>query len=432
MGFYALSAVFIAALGGFLFGYNTAVIAGALLLIRQQFQLDIAMQGWTASIILLGALVAALLSGVIADRFGRKKSILLAAFLIVIGCFTGATAVDNTAFIWGRFVTGLGVGMISVVTPMYLSEISRAKHRGAIVTIYQLAITIGILVAYGANYALAKQEDWRSMIAWGSAPALIQLIFFLFLLESPRWMVSRGKESKAHEIALKLGIHEELEEQPTEKRSRWSALFKSRGIRLAIFIGLFLSCFQQITGINAVIYFAPQIFEFVGFSSRDVAILATVGIGSVNVLATIAAVWLLDRAGRRKLLLIGTFGMAVALCCIAIAFFVRSPEVGAISLVGMMAYVALFAIGLGPVTWVMISEIFPLGVRAKAISLCTLVNWAFNYILTLTFLDVVAWLGIETTFIIFAILSAIAFLFVLRFVPETKGRKLSEIQKLFS
>ncbi len=432
MAFYAFTSMIIAALGGFLFGYNTAVIAGALLFIKQQFQLDPVMQGWTVSIILLGALIAALLSGMIADRFGRKKTILMAAVLYVIGCFVAATATDNTAFVWGRFITGLGVGATSVVTPLYLSEISKAKFRGAIVTAYQLAITIGILVAYIINYALVGEQDWRSMIAWGAAPALLQLIAFLLILESPRWLVSQGKEAKAHAIAHKLGIREDLEDQPTEKRSRWSALFKSPGIRLAVLIGLLLSCFQQITGINAVIYYAPQIFEFVGFPTKEISILGTMGIGSINVLATLFAVWLLDRAGRRKLLLVGTLGMAIALCCIAVAFFGDSQVLDMVSLIAMMGYVALFAIGLGPVTWVLISEIYPLGVRAKAISLATLVNWLFNYLLTLTFLDIITWLGVGLTFIVFAVLCIIAFLFVLKFIPETKGRKLSEIQKMFS
>jgi len=432
MAFYAVTSVLFAALGGFLFGYNTAVIAGALLFIKRQFHLDPTMQGWTVGIVLLGALIASILTGMIADRLGRKKTILLAAVLFVVGCFIASIAVDNAVFVWGRFVTGLGVGITSVVVPMYLSEISKAKFRGAIVTIYQLAITIGILIAYVANYALAGEQDWRSMIAWGGAPALLQLVCFFLFLESPRWLISKGKEAKAHEIARKLDIREELEEQPTEKKSRWSALFKTPGMRLAILIGILLSCFQQITGINAVIYFAPQIFEFVGFSTNEVSILATMGVGTVNVVATLVAVWLLDRAGRRKLLLVGTLGMAIALCCIAIAFFGHSQVLDMVSLVAIMVYIAFFAIGLGPVTWVIISEIYPLGVRAKAMSLATLANWLFNYILVLTFLDVITWIGVGATFIVFAVLCILAYLFVLKFIPETKGRKLSEIQKMFS
>ena len=431
MAFYAITSIFLAALGGLLFGYNTAVIAGAILFVKEQFQLTIPMQGWIVSVLLLGALVAAIGTGMIADWLGRKKTLLLAALLFVIGCFIAATAVDTMTFAWGRFVTGLGVGATSVVTPMYLSEISKTKFRGAIITAYQLAVTVGILAAYLVNYSLAAKHDWRSMMAWGAAPALLQLICFLLFLESPRWLISQGKEVKAHEIAHKLGIREDLEEQPTERKTRWSALFKTPGLRLAILVGILLSCFQQVTGINAVIYFAPQIFEFVGFSSNEVSILATIGIGSINVLATILAVWLLDWAGRRKLLLIGTLGMAIALCCIAIAFFFQSQTVDMISVAGMMAYVALFAIGLGPVTWVIIAEIYPLGVRAKAISLAVLANWIFNYLLTLSFLDIIAWIGVGPTFFAFAVLCIISFFFVYNFIPETKGRKLSEIQKLF-
>lgn len=433
MAFHAVAAVIIAALGGFLFGYNTAIIAGALLFVKEQFGLSATMQGWTVSIILLGALAAAMVGGMVADRFGRRKAIFLSSLLFIIGCFIAARAPDNMTFMWGRFITGLGVGLVSVVAPMYLSEISSAKSRGAIVAVYQLAITIGILVAYGSNYLFAGENGWRLMIVWGAAPALLQLIFSPFLLESPRWLLGAEKMAKAKEVIRKLQLRESIEEMhTTEKRSGWSQLFAKPQIRIALVVGLLLSFFQQVTGINAVIYYAPDIFQLVGYPTDESAILATVGVGGINVIATILAVWLLDKAGRRKLLLIGLVGMFVSLGCIALAFYNKSPALDTISMIALMSYVAFFAIGLGPVTWVIISEIYPLAVRGKAMSLATLVNWVFNYLLALTFIDIVGSLGTGPTFMIFAALCVLAFIFILKMVPETKGKKLGEIQKLFS
>ncbi|MBS3904155.1 MAG: sugar porter family MFS transporter [Simkania sp.] len=433
MPIYAVGAVIVAALGGFLFGYNTAIIAGALLFIKEQFHLDPQMQGWTVSIILLGALIAAMITGSLADRFGRRRTILLSALLFILGAILVARAPDNAMFMWGRFITGLGVGLVSVVAPMYLSEISSAKHRGSIVAIYQLAITIGILVAYGSNYAFASSENgWRMMMVWGAAPAVLQLLLSSYLPESPRWLLGMGKETKAHEVVKKLHLRELLEEKiSTEKRSRWAALFATPSIRWAFFVGIILAIFQQITGINAVIYYAPDIFQLVGFPSNESAILATVGIGGINVIATVFAVWLLDKVGRRMLLLVGLCGMTIALACISLAFYIKSPGINTISMVALMGYVAFFAIGLGPVTWVILSEIYPLSVRGKAMSVATLVNWLFNYLLALTFIDIVNWFGTGMTFLGFAVLCVICFFFVLK-IPETKGKKLGEIQKLFS
>ncbi len=432
MSFYAISAVIVAALGGFLFGYNTAVIAGALLFIKAQFQLTPALQGWTVSIILLGALIAAIIGGMVCDWIGRKKSILLSAVLFIVGCFVAAKAGDDTMFTLGRFITGLGVGLTSVATPMYLSEISPAKHRGAIVTCYQLAITIGILVAYFVNYGFAKTSDWSSMMAWGSAAAILQIILSPLLLESPRWLHGIGKVAKAKKIQHKLNLKESIEESTQDKRTHWGALFRTPALRKAVVVGLFLSIFQQVTGINVVIYYAPQIFDFVGFPSNEVAILGTVGIGTINVIATLFALWLLDKAGRRMLLLVGLVGMVVGLLLLSISFFAKSDWTNYLALVGMMGYVAMFAIGLGPCAWVVISEIYPLAVRGKAMGLATLANWVFNYIVALLFLDVVQWLGAGSTFLLFVVLCVAAFIFIFRMLPETKNKHLGEIQRLFS
>jgi SP family galactose:H+ symporter-like MFS transporter len=423
--------IVLAALGGFLFGYNTAVIAGVMLYLKTAFALDPATQGWAVSILLLGALVAAWVAGMLADSIGRKKTILISAVCVVVGCFLAAQSQSLQVFSLGRLITGIGLGIASVVCPMYLSEIASAKLRGTVVAIYQFAITLGILAAYTANHFFDSEESWRWMIALGAIAAGLQLVFFSFLFESPRWLLANGLKTKAKEIAHKLQIRESIEEHVTEKKSRWSELFVSPKIRLALVVGLFLSIFQQITGINAIIYFAPQIFEFAGFSNAESATLATLGIGVFNVFATIIAVWLLDKVGRRILLFVGTAGMAIALISTALAFLISAESIDLLSLFGLMAFVGFFAIGLGPVTWVVIAEIFPLAARAKAISLATLANWLFNYIVSLVFLDVVAWIGAAPIFIIFACLCIICFFFILKFLPETKGRKLSEIQKLF-
>jgi len=395
--------VLTASLGGFQFGYNTAVISGALLFLAREFSLSAGFEGFAVSVILLGALGGAYLGGFIANSWGRKKAIGLSTLFFLLGTALVAAASFAHFFILGRFVQGLGVGMISVVAPMYLAEIAPAKTRGLYVSCNQFAITIGILAAYGCNYAFAASGNWRMMFGAAFIPALLQLLALPFISESPSW----------------------TPKMPTQTAS-WKELLKP-AFRILLVIGVLLSVFQQITGINAVIYFAPSIFRDAGFATNAGAILATVGIGVINVLATVLALWLIDKAGRRPLLLIGLSGMVVSLLAIALAFFTNSPFVDRIAIFGLMAYVAFFAIGMGPIPWLILAEIYPLKIRGQAMSLAVFSNWLANYFVALTFLDIAKYLTTGGAFCIFAVFSLIALIFVFKRLPETKGKTLGSV-----
>lgn len=423
--------VVIATLGGFLFGYHTAVIAGAMLFIKQQFQLSPESQGVVVSMILLGALGGAVVSGLLADRFGRKKVFIAAAVLIALGTWIAVMVPSITNVLIGRFLAGIGVGFFSVVTPMYLGEIATREHRGTIISLYQLAITIGVLAAYGVNFSLGKEGDWRSMIAWGAAPALLQLACLPFICESPHWLIGKGYSEKARQLCDKIGLQIEVAPAPLIEQKGWKSLF-APGIRAALFLGLGLSCFQQLTGINAVVYYAPQIFEMVGMASTKNALFATLGIGIVNVFSTLIAVWLLDRLGRKALLMIGLSGMVAALGCITLGFLFHFITMDNLAAIALMAYVAFFAMSLGPVTWVVLSEIYPVSVRGRAMGIATFANWLCNYLVALLFLDLVQGLGTGGAFLVFTSMSLLALFFVYKGLPETKGKTFEEIQRLFT
>jgi sugar porter (SP) family MFS transporter len=429
--------VTVAAFGGFLFGYHTGIISGALIFLTPAFQLSILQQGTVVSIILIGALLGALVAGMLADKIGRKRTIAITSALFVIGAAMIALSDTYEMLLIGRFVSGIGVGIISLSAPLYLAEISPPRFRGMFVSGYQLAITIGILASFFINYVFSIHADWRWMFAIGIFPALFQMVALFFLPETPSWLFKHGLHEHAILTLSRLRKDKDWIHQvetmksaaSPQKKGAWKVLFSPK-LRFVLVIGVLLSAFQQITGINTVIYYAPKIFETAGFTSASGAILATLGVGIINVLSTAFSVWILDRIGRRKLLLIGIAGMALSLGFLAFAFFVESTMIGKIAMLSLMAYVAFFAIGLGPVTWVVISEIFPLKVRGKAMTVATFVNWFFNYLVSLTFLDLIAQIKAEGTFLIFALLSGLAFWFVFRYIPETKGKSLEEIETL--
>lgn len=389
-----------AALGGFLFGYNTSVISGALLFLSKQFALQPDKEGVLVSIILLGALLGACTGGLIADRLGRRKTLIITGIAYCVGTLVVALSKDVSMLLVGRFITGIGVGLGSMVVPLYLAETAPARWRGALVSLNQLMITVGILAAYLINYAFSSSGDWRWMFGLAIVPTLLQIIGMCCLPES---------------------IHFFQEEKKTRR--------KLSTIMRALIIGILLSAFQQITGINAVIYYASKIFQMAGYTTASSATFVTIGIGIINVMATLLSIWLLDRKGRRWLLLVGTAGMALSLLLISTAFMIRWEAVDILAPVSLMAYVAFFAIGLGPVPWVVLSEIYPLALRGRAMSIATFANWLCNYLVALTFLDLVAGLGSGGAFAIYSLLSVIAFFFVLRFIPETKGKTLEEIQQ---
>jgi SP family galactose:H+ symporter-like MFS transporter len=436
MSFYMIAGV--AALGGLLFGYDTGVISGALLFIRQVMSLSATMQGIVVAIALLGAALGAAAAGYLSDRIGRRRVILGAGLLFVAGAVISAAANDLITLLVGRLFVGLAIGVASMLAPLYLAEISPAEERGAIVSLNQLCITGGILVSYLVGFALAAAPGgWRWMLALGALPGIILAAGMLVLPESPRWLAGHGRLQDAENVLRRLrgtvDVAGEFGALRTdlarEGRLASAKELLAPRLRRPLVIGVGLAMFQQITGINTVIYFAPTIFQSAGLSSAATAILATAGVGAVNVIMTIVSIRLIDRLGRRQLLLWSLGGMALTLFVLSFAFYVgASGHLAWVAVVSVAIYVGFFAIGLGPVFWLLISEIFPLALRGRAMSLSTVAVWSFNLIVSATFLDLIGAIGSAATFIVYAVLSLVALVFVFIMVPETKGLSLEQIE----
>lgn len=437
MYFYVIAGV--AALGGLLFGYDTGVISGALLFIRQVMSLSPTLQGIVVAIALAGATIGAAVAGYLSDRMGRRHVILGAGLLFIAGAIISAVAQGILVLLIGRFLVGLAIGTASMLTPLYLAEIAPASDRGAIVSLNQLCITAGILVSYLVGYALAHASDgWRWMLALGAVPGIILSIGMLVLPESPRWLAGHGRGNDAEAVLRRVrgttDVSSELNSLRTDiarggGRLASAADLLAPRLRRVLIIGVGLAMFQQITGINTVIYFAPTIFQSAGLSSAATSILATAGVGAVNVIMTIISIWLIDSLGRRQLLLWSLGGMAVTLFILSTAFFTgTSGQLAWIAVASVAAYVGFFAIGLGPVFWLLIAEIFPLALRGRAMSLATVANWGFNLIVSATFLNMVDAIGSAGAFVAYGVMSLVAFAFVAWMVPETKGRSLEQIE----
>jgi sugar porter (SP) family MFS transporter len=425
-----------AALGGLLFGYDTGVISGALIFIKREFGLTTVAEEIVVSGVLLGATLGAIVGGKAADLFGRRRVLLVTAAIFGIGALASAVAPSPTVLIVSRVVLGLAIGLASTNVPVYLSEVAPPHARGWVVSLFQLAVTVGIVVAYLTDYAFAGVEGWRWMLGLAVAPALVFGTGMFFLPETPRWLVRRGHHEVAHRVLVRIrelpDVNIEIEEikaslaQQAES-GHWTDLLR-RQVRPALFVGLGLAVFQQITGINTVIYYAPKILQTAGFNSASGAILATVGVGVVNVAMTIIAMFLVDRAGRRPLLLVGIAGMTVTLGALGLSFRYPSGQLAWIAVICLMGYVASFAISLGPIFWLLIAEIYPLKIRGLAEGTAATFNWASNLIVSLTFLTFVEKLGASSTFLLYAFASVASWLFAYYFVPETKGRTLEQIE----
>lgn len=438
------TAAAITATGGLLFGYDTGVISGALLFIRQDLgPLSAFTEGVIVSFLLVGAMVGALSGGPLSDRIGRRPTALLAALVFAVGAIAAALAPSVGFLIFARFLLGLGVGLASMIVPLYIAEIAPADRRGELVSLNQLMITIGILVSYIVGVIFTPIEGWRWMFGVALIPALILGIGMFRLPESPRWLFEHEQMEKARAVLGRSRspeeVDRELQEMEEIKRlEQQQARVSYREllvpyVRPALIIGIGLAIFQQITGINTVIYYAPTILQSVGFSEGGAIAATAVGVGLVNVGFTILAVYIIDRVGRRPLLIIGLIGMIVSLALLGLVFALdpTGGAAGLLATVCLALYIASFAISLGPVFWLMISEIYPLRIRGTAMSVASIANWGSNFLVALTFPSLLAAFGGAGSFWLFAVLGIVGWVFVYFRVPETKGRSLEEIEASF-
>lgn len=419
----------VSAMSGTLFGYNVAVVAGALIFLDHAFGLSTLAQEVVVTSILGGALVGAMASGEIAARWGERRTLFAATalFLVVPPLLALADGV------WGivalRAALGFAVGTVSMVAPLYVGEAAPPARRGALVSLFQLGVTAGILAAYLVNAAFTDAGDWRAMFAFGALPALVLGGVLATLPESPRWLLLAGRPEEARRAAARLGGAEPDPDEPAtapEPRARWAELVSPlvRGV-LVMAAGLFL--FQNLSGIDGILYYAPEIFRSVGVGSETGAILATAGLGAVNVGATVVALLVVDRLGRRPLLIGGCAVMGASLVAVGLTIG-GSEDDAAITLAGLALFIVAFAVSLGPLPYVLMSEVFPLSVRARGMSLAAATSWLLNMVVAMTFLLLLRSLGPGTTFLLYAGVCAVALVFAWYTVPETRGRSLGEIE----
>lgn len=432
-------------LAGTLFGYDQGVISGALDGIKKQFGLSAFLTEMVTSWVTLGALVGSLAGGDLADRLGRRKTILIAGGLFVAGALVESTAPDVATLVGGRFLVGFGVGIAAVAAPLYAAEIAPAWHRGRFVSAYQLAITLGIFVSYFVDAALAEKQAWRLMLGISAVPAALLVLAILMSVESPRWLLKVGRNDAARDALRRLrpdidpeprirAIEASLDEQ--DRAASWAEVFDPRW-RRPLVVGLGLAIFQQITGINAIIYYADEIFAAAGFGTTTQQTAATTwAIGGVNVLATFIAIAYIDKLGRRPLLLAGLVGMGLSLLTVGFAFESMGPAAagagpttaGIVTLAALVAFIISFAFSLGPVTWTVINEVFPGRVRGRAVAVATAVNWGAAFLVSEFFLTLITGIGAAAAFWLFAFFCGVGYFWVLRRVPETKGRSLEQIE----
>jgi sugar porter (SP) family MFS transporter len=425
----------VAALGGLLFGFDTAVINGAIVFIKHQFRLTDSQTEIAASSLLLGCVVGASAAAFTSDRFGRKRVLLGAAALFTLSSIGAAFPRDLIEFSVARLVGGIAIGIASTLSPLYIAEISPAQKRGLLVSLNQLAIVTGILLSYSVNYLLtgAGPSNWRWMFASASLPSVAFLLTLLFIPESPRWLVQKGREQEAlHFLVPIVGPQAAIEEVEAIR----GAIAEESGdlldptFRTALIVAIVIALFSQFTGINTIIYYGSIVFlEHVPHQTASTALWANVIIGAINFVATIVGMLLIDRSGRKTLLMTAFGGMALSLVAVSAAIHLQAS--GLIVLTLILTYVACFAVGVGTGTWVLMSEICPTKVRGRAMSLATVFLWCGTLLVTLTFLSLVNLFTAAGVFLLYAVVSIAAFLFVWRGVPETKGKTLEEIEKFW-
>jgi MFS transporter, SP family, galactose:H+ symporter len=433
---YVLLVASVAALGGLLFGYDTGVISGAILFITKDFALDTRLQEFTISVVLIGCIGGAAAAGWVADTIGRRWTLFAAGIIFLVGAIASAFAPNETVLLIARAVVGVGIGFSSVVAPLYISEVAPADVRGGLVSLYQFAITVGILAAYIIDFKLSAGGDWRTMLGLAVVPSLVLVFGMLAMPESPRYLFKIGQDALARAGLAR--IHGEAVATAEEQsildglgtKSAGLSAFKAPAMFYALFVGVSLAVLQQVTGINTVIYYGPQILQLAGIGSAQNSILAQTLVGTVNCVLTLVAIFFVDRIGRKPLLYTGLTGMLLALSALAYAFSQPhlSGALSTIALWSMMVYVGCFAFSLGPIVWILISEIFPLQVRGMGMSISTLANWVGNFLVSQFFLTMLQKLGTPGTFATYAVMCIVTILFIRATIPETKNELLEKIR----
>lgn len=426
------------ALGGLLFGYDIASVSGAILFIQKQFSLNSWEQGMVVSSVLIGAIIGALATSKFIDKYGRRKVLIGAAIIFAIGALGSGFAPEYWTLLVTRVILGIGVGITSALIPAYLHELAPKRMHGAVATMFQLMVMIGILLAYILNYTFqGMYNGWRWMLGFAALPAIILFFGALFLPESPRFLVKIGKTDQAREVLMKTNKGDvqavdtaltEIQEVANQEQGGWKELFGS-DVRPALVTGLGVAIGQQIIGSNSVIFYAPTIFTKVGWGVAA-ALLAHIGIGIVNVIVTVVAMLLMDHVDRKKMLTVGAGGMGLSLFVMAaILKMDRGSQVAAyVSAIALTVYIAFYACTWAPITWVYIGEVFPLNIRGLGTSLCSATNWVADMVVSLTFPSMLAAFGIANTFIIYGVICVICIIFTNKFFLETRGKSLEEIE----
>jgi sugar porter (SP) family MFS transporter len=453
----------IAATGGLLFGFDTGVISGAIPFFQKAFGIA---DSWVEIITtagLVGAVIGAMLSGRVADIVGRKKVILFAAIIFIIGAIWSGLAPGAMMLVFARFFIGIAIGVSSFAVPLYIAEISPTKSRGTMVSLFQLLITIGIMVSYLSDSAFAVPDSnpdyiscWRPMFFAGVIPAIIMFTGMIFLPETPRWLISKGHEDRCREVLEKVEDPSLVEEVITKMKSdleadkankvKWNEVFK-KWLRVPLIIAVGIMFVQQFTGINTIIYYSPKIFLMSGFADAQAAVWASVSVGVVNVAFTILSLFMIDKLGRRKLYLIGVTGLVVALLAMGTCFALQSTlgdSIKWVTIALIWIYIAFFAISLGPLGWLIISEVFPLSVRGIGSSIGALSNWLFNGVVAFTFFKIVKGLTLPGSsiilkgedlgnpagaFFLYALLGIVGIIWGYFYIPETKNVTLEKIEE---
>lgn len=426
----------IAGLGGVLYGYDMGIIAAAVMFVKRSFALSTLAEELVVSVVLIGAMTGAIIGGTVADRIGRRRTLVWAAGIFIVGSLLAPLAPDVIVLILARAIIGLGIGFTSVTAPVYVSELAPPQSRGMLIGLYQFALTVGIALADLVGYLLANRAAWRLMFGLAVVPTVLFLAVILTVPESPRWLFAHARQKDAENVLLSYtdaaGAYQFLNDiqeglkAPVEQR--WSALW-SPAVRSSLFVAVGMTILQQVTGINTIIYYGPQIFALAGSTSHSSAILATFAVAIVNVIGTVVGILLVDRVGRKPLLYVGVTGMAVALFALSYAFSHATvgSSLGSIAIVCLMIYIACFAISLGAIAWILVAEVFPLHVRGRGVAAATLGSGISNFIVSITFLSLIEAIGSGRTFAIYGAMSIVTLLFVRFIVPETCGRDLESI-----